>query len=372
MINCHTHIFNVKCAPDRFFGPPIAKLVSYFPNQARGLSTLLGKIIFWSNTDMLERYGKMLAVGSERRQQDIFEMLLDQYAQYQNPRIVALPIDMDYMGAGEAVNDYITQINELRELKAVYPEKLIAFFSVDPRRPNVLGLLKDHVELYGFTGIKLYPALGFYPFDPRLLPIYEYAIQKNLPIMTHCDIGGIFYRGLRTNQHLAPRSFNGPARNYMAHRDLKPSKFKNLFSDPANFVEVLNTNGLQNLKLCLAHYGGREMVSSNIAAAPPTATNWYQTILAMITKFPHVYTDISYTLCHTDQAVVTPIVNAIRSNATRTKILFGTDYYMTVRVKNEPKLVNDFIIHYGITHPEMVQISVTNAKQYLSTTNFRP
>ena len=39
------------------------------------------------------------------------------------------------------------------------------------------------------------PALGYYPFDPLLLPLWKYAEQNNLPILTHCVRGPMYYRG---------------------------------------------------------------------------------------------------------------------------------------------------------------------------------
>ncbi|MFN5168790.1 MAG: amidohydrolase family protein [Cyclobacteriaceae bacterium] len=370
MINVHTHIFNVKCAPDRFYGFPVARFFSHVPGAARRLARWLRFINPFSNQDMLERYAKMIEVGAEKTQRNIFTRLLDYYPP--ETKIVALTLDMDYMGAGAAVNNYVTQLNEVAALKAQFPEQLIAFFCVDPRRPDVLPLLKEYVGHRGFTGIKLYPALGFYPFDERLRPVYEYAVEKRLPLLTHCDIGGIYYRGPLDGDQLAPASLNRtvPRRSFSKHAEAKRTAFKDFFTDPLNFVDVLTLPEFRELKICLAHYGGSEMIEGK--ARSLTGNNWYASIRDMMLTYDNVYTDISYTLHHTHEKVRQPVMADIRDAGLGKKILFGTDYYMTVREKDEATLVSDFKNRYGLTAAEFHQLAVTNNRAFLTTTFFAP
>lgn len=372
MINAHTHIFNVKCAPDRFYGIPAARLLSTVPTLARNLARVLRRIIPISDHDFLERYAKMLEVGSQKTQRDIFIRLLDYYQPYPNTKIVALTLDMDFMGAGAAVNPYETQLHEVAELKAQFPDHLIPFFCVDPRRSNVMALLREFVEHRGFTGIKLYPALGFFPFDERLRPVYEYAVEKRLPLLSHCDVGGIYYRGPLEGNHLVPASLNPakPRRNLMSFAEAKRGQFKDFFTDPLNFEEVLQMPEFRDLKICLAHYGGSEMIAGK--AKSLTRHNWYKAIQHLMVTYPNVYTDISYTLHNTKKEVRVPVMNDIRNPQLGARILFGTDYYMTVREKDEPRLVQDFIRAYGLNATELEQISNHNTRTYLSTTFYSP
>jgi predicted TIM-barrel fold metal-dependent hydrolase len=55
--------------------------------------------------------------------------------------------------------------------------------------------LYRYMEVENFSGFKIYPALGYYPFDEQLLPLWRYAAERQIPIMTHCILGTIFYRG---------------------------------------------------------------------------------------------------------------------------------------------------------------------------------
>ena len=90
---------------------------------------------------------------------------------------------------------------------------LLPFVFVDPRRirehgksflnlntndPKNIKLEKCQIKDYidgGCAGIKIYPALGYYPFDVDLLALWLYCQQENIPITTHCSIGPVFYRG---------------------------------------------------------------------------------------------------------------------------------------------------------------------------------
>ncbi|MCS6918007.1 MAG: amidohydrolase family protein [Chitinophagales bacterium] len=372
MINSHTHIFNVKCAPDRFYGLPVARFFSLVPQSARTLAKWFRRLYPWSDHDLLERYARMLEVGSERRQQDIFERLLDHYAQYPHARMVVLTLDMDFMGAGEAVNNYLTQLCEVAEVKARYPEQMIAFFCADPRRPDLMRQLREFVPGRGFTGIKLYPALGFYPFDPALRPVYEYAVAHQLPIVVHCDTGGIFYRGPLTAAHLRPPSLNpaAPSRDFTAYASLKPGRFKDLFTDPAHFTDVLELSEFRSLKLCFAHFGGKEMIEEHSDSV--TGSHWYLQIKEYMRKYPNVYADISYTLRHTSGRVRDRLRADMQDPLLGSRILFGTDYYMTVREKEEPALVREFLQGYGLDEAAFQQLAVINNRRFVSTSFYRP
>jgi len=92
--------------------------------------------------------------------------------------------------------------------------------------------------------------MGFTPDDKRLYPIYEYCVQKNVPITTHCENGGI--PGLSEFYYLA---------------------------DPKYWGEVLRE--FPTLTLNLAHNDR-------------TGSSWQPKIMQLIIDYPNVYTDISY------------------------------------------------------------------------------
>ncbi len=182
------------------------------------LSMLPGK----QTRDLFRRYLNIGRYAFHRKQGTILSKLKGQYPK--GTGFVVLPMDMEYMAAGTCRTRYRDQMDELRMLKQrpsnagiFYP-----FLFADPRRFVPLSdeinakpgdkiyfdwsiennkvrledsFVKDYLEEYGFSGIKIYPALGYYPFDERLLALWKYAADRRIPILTHCIRGTIFYRG---------------------------------------------------------------------------------------------------------------------------------------------------------------------------------
>jgi predicted TIM-barrel fold metal-dependent hydrolase len=227
---------------------------------------------------------------------------------------------MEYMGAGSVPVSFEKQIDEVLRLKKNNPDTCFPFVFVDPRRirdqekdktflkfktqnPDALELdeclLKEYLD-GGCCGIKIYPALGYYPFDKSLLPLWLYCAQNDIPITTHCSVGPIFYRGnlkdLGPNYDLHPifeevydndeekkpiiiplrlaqiknkdfqRNFTHPL-NYLCliHKSLLVKVIEH-FDDSNDLKELFGykdgniERDLGKLKINLAHYGSAEQM----------------------------------------------------------------------------------------------------------------
>ncbi len=67
-----------------------------------------------------------------------------------------------------------------------HPDTLIGFLSVDPTQPDWESELRHGHEELGLKGVKLLPMYaGFKINDPSLDPLWEYATEKNLPVLLH-------------------------------------------------------------------------------------------------------------------------------------------------------------------------------------------
>ena len=66
-----------------------------------------------------------------------------------------------------------------------FPERLIAFFSIDPRRPNGLEMFQRAAEEWGMRGLKLHPTSGYYPSDRVCYPYYEKCLEYGFPVVFH-------------------------------------------------------------------------------------------------------------------------------------------------------------------------------------------
>ncbi len=371
--NIHTHIFNLKCVPDRFYGISIVRFLSNNLVSKR-ICFLLKFLIPLSRKDMFNRVANTLLIGSKKNQDLIFSSLLNAYG-HLNMRFVVHSLDMDMMNAGRAANNYESQITQLFEVKKKYLNELLPFLSIDPRKKYPGSLRKylfDKFTKFGFVGVKLYPALGFYPFDPGLTPLYDFAVKYEIPILVHCTKSGIFYQGKLERQHIYPLNLNPMLHHkhdYSGMSRLKVKEFKNNFTHPANFEDVLSMNKYNTLKICFAHFGGSDEIEK--AAQGNKANNFYLEIkrVLMCKDYPNLFTDISYTLSAGDK-VIHSILSDIKEPGLRDKILFGTDYYLTNLEKTETKLFDDFIKR--IPAHDFKHISVDNCNTFLKSTFYKP
>ncbi len=371
--NIHTHIFNLKCVPDRFYGFSIIRFLSNNLVSKR-ICILLKFLMPLSKSDMFNRVANTILIGSKKNQDLIFSGLLNTY-KHLNMRFVVHSLDMDMMKAGKAANNYETQITQLFEVKKKYLNELLPFLSIDPRKkyPGSLGkYLLDKFTKYGFVGIKLYPPLGFYPFDPELIPLYDFAVNYEIPILVHCTKNGIFYQGKLEHQHIYPLNLNPKPylnHDYSGMSRLKVREFKNNFTNPANFEEVLLLNKYKTLKICFAHFGGFDEIEK--ASQGDVTNNFYLEIkrMLMCKDYPNLYTDISYTLSAGDR-VINSIISDIKVPGLRDKILFGTDYYLTNLKKAETKLFDDFI--KKIPAHDFRKIAIDNCNAFLKSAFYKP
>jgi hypothetical protein len=67
-----------------------------------------------------------------------------------------------------------------------WPDKLVGFAYLDPRRPDCMARLRESVETLGLKGVKYGPIYNGVPLDdPRLEPVYRYLIERDLPLTLH-------------------------------------------------------------------------------------------------------------------------------------------------------------------------------------------
>jgi len=66
-----------------------------------------------------------------------------------------------------------------------YPDQLMAFAGVDPRRPEALNMLKQCFEEYGMKGLKYHPDYGYDPSGPESYLLLNYLEKKNGILLTH-------------------------------------------------------------------------------------------------------------------------------------------------------------------------------------------
>jgi uncharacterized protein len=371
-INIHSHIFTVGHAPDFFLQTVIpdrdmAEIVQRLL-QKRGTRTFMQalKFFFWGHKrGLLEKYINFIEIGVSSTQEEIFQTISNSYKKYGDYGIVTLAQVLDTLDLEDRESTHKnvkTQVQEILEIKrnAAYQHHILPFLPVDPRTPYTLSVT-DWLEKYinadaGFCGIKIYPGVGFYPFDARLAPVWEWAQENQIPVMTHCTRVGSFYLGSQASI-LSGGGFHVPSLNpdspYMplninrvrltlGNSSIlkKNGIWCNVFGNPTCYDPVLEK--YPDLKICFAHLGGSTEIIRSKTNEPLRGypielvdNNWYTEVVRLMKTYRNVYSDISYTLANKD--AMKYVAEDFRDNGVKdefgipliNKLMYGTDFYMT-------------------------------------------
>lgn len=420
--NAHAHIFTSNHAPDYFLETVIgndtlarwAKKLLQKDGTRWAIKGVLKFVGLFSakKKQIINRYLEFIKIGTSVNQAKIFENISRSYAQFPGHRIIVLTQVLDYLDLQDTKSQHIrirSQVEEVANIKknALYQNHINPFLGVDPRQTG-FNLLTDWVQKYlspdeGFCGIKIYPAAGFFPFDKRMYPIYKWAEENDVPIMTHATRSGSFYLGsfesiLNTGilaltdldpQNVTHARILERVKLLVAEKSIhkKNEIWCNIFGHPDNYEVVLKD--FPKLKICLAHLGGADEVirseedklsSTKKKSKFPTflQDNWYTQILELMKKHPNVYSDISYTL--SDDIAMKIIVDYFTTNPVDQfevpliqKLMYGTDFYLTqVEVKgDEINLQQSFLKCF--TDPQMAKIvAYDSPNKYLVSKIFPP
>lgn len=426
--NCHAHCFTYHHVPEFFLTRWLAVswflkrkwLRNFIRKTARtgkfgfGLSLLMLVLrrIFGLNQSMALRYVNFVKYGDRSSQEKVIKSMQAYYPK--DTGLVFLTMDMDYMGAGKPEVSFEKQLSELEGIKRnpAWTHKVYPFIFCDPRRLQPLHQrevtvgntftgevfekkLKTYLHDKVYQGIKIYPALGYYPFDKRMKPVYDFAVENCIPIITHCTTGAVHFK-YRLDDAERRHPFLG-----MQLPALKPKGFQTYFTHPLNFECLLNpdilkshwgedTTDYTNLKICIGHWGDgsdwhdyldnawRETdfrkrnsdwcsleLDNWIINGDKKYRNfsWFTIICDLMRKYPNVYADISYTL---NDASLLPLLKMIleADKKIRERVLFGTDFYLVSKACSERAFSINVRAALGLELFE--QIAVTNAERFLS------
>jgi uncharacterized protein len=331
IVNCHIHTFTEAHTPDR-----------YLPWPAQDLVRLPGirRIFFWlarvfdpRRRSRLGRYAQIVETSYKKTQREVFEIVRGFYPE--GTRFVVLPMDMTKMNAGGVRVGIDEQHRQVEALREAYPPGLVVpFAAVDPRHDGIVEKTIGLIEHHGFRGIKLYPPTGYHPFDRRLWPLYDYAEQHGVPVLTHTSRpAAVQFRGNPTREMLTDPE-TGEA--------LRLGRFELLtrFTDPDAYRPLLRKH--PQLRLCLAHFGGEGDWNRYLDRPWHSGTaeekSWLAKILDMIRSgdYPGLWTDVSYTLYANDEHVY--LLRVLLSDPkVSARVLFGSDFYVVENAELEER-----------------------------------
>jgi len=333
--NSHIHTFKDADIPRGFLPLGLVRILSTKPGF-KVISRILNNINPFSDNDTFDRYVKFVEIGRMGSQEAIFNECKRFYPR--NSKFGVLSMDMAFMGAGHVPRQYIEQLQELGQLKIKYPE-VIPFVHIDPRRSDYMDILKRCIEEWGFRGVKIYPPLGYFPYDERMYPVYAYCQQHNLPIITHCSpFNPVHFKGKKKElKKLLKKS-----RIKIDTRGMSRKEMCSKFTHPLNWEYVMAD--FPDLKICLGHFGSSHYWKEFLDN-PGGKDNWFLIIKEMLEKHPNLYSDISFTL--SEQTFFPLLKVLLQDAALKPKILFGSDYYMVETAATERRFSIDLRAYLG-------------------------
>lgn len=343
--NIHAHHLIGNYIPDKIFKQQVASYSKFLCNEPF-VKYVLGCLLFRPFIALFlgEQPIKALRLLKTRKISMARKIHLEEMKKAKIDYSVVLLLDYAFAAApepGERQTPFNLQMQETAEALAKNPFQFFLFHAFDPRKKYAMGLLQHAFENCGVIGIKLYPALGYDPrpgkntqfhcaneelLDPdqsnedrirmlndNLEAMYKFAEKNNLPILTHCSPGGSFLTLI----------------------DEKDKPILWGYTDPANYLEIA---GSYNLRICLAHMGGKIHVEYDEV---DIARRWRETVIENI-KTAHsrtdskgkIYTDLSFDISRVlkDKEKLEVYLNETREylddEITGKYVLFGSDWPM--------------------------------------------
>lgn len=238
--------------------------------------------------------------------------------------------------------------------------KVFPFLAVDPRRRGILKLVTQLVRPTGpFYGVKLYPALGYWPDHPSLLPVYKHCEANQVPITVHCLYSnrfGSYARSIRAPRHFFVSGTDGYQDYVSSKTKLSPPEF---FGPPNAWDGILAN---YDLRVNFAHFGGPDFDTLD-------SRNWTWMILAMMkTHKRKVYADLS---CYSpaDVATVMKILKCKHHMHAAEFLMFGTDYVILLLSPQHGQLSGYLRTFYEALHdasaPLPPNLFCENARKFL-------
>ncbi len=225
-----------------------------------------------------------------------------------------------------------------------------------------LALVEQAISRHGFVGVKLYPPICYKPMgegdtplksgwpsqdelNPFLRELYKTCLDLDVPVMAHAN-------------------FSMGAELVCNDR-----------SSPANWTTLVEIPGFERLRINAGHFGGNHKRHS-------AAEKWSSDFVGVMKKAPHFFADIGFwdELAAGKSDVVNKLMVLMQSdigNGQRAseRILFGTDWFMTARLKNWPDYADNIYQHLktaGITGADVERLMYRNVLDLYGLTQTAP
>ncbi len=276
---------------------------------------------------------------------------------------IVVPLMMNIASDNPSATDnnvFRKQLEDTVHQGVRYPGRVLPFYAFHPHRPHSVEEFKNEFgrknrsgkTFSRFIGVKLYPSLGYSVHDKKVIEILRLCVKYDLPVLMHCNPTGFRY--------------GENAAGYCS-----PNHWRNILSQP----------DMHGLKICFAHFGGKEefITPSRPALGTQTRNSWSEDIRELMVTYPKtVFADVA---CHTfaprwelmnsDRyvAYMLRLTDFLEDEVTGKLVLWGTDYWMN-RAQCQEKSYTNFFQRKLERHFE--KMSCQNPAAFLGLTVDRP
>lgn len=269
--------------------------------------------------------------------------------------------EMDFIGS------WNNQLEEMEKLLESHNGQVFPFYAADPRRPNIVTKIKQNVKKgtpdadKKYCGVKIYAPNGYSPTSPKMLKIYEYCVENDIPLTAHCSHGGFasFENKIKVNGLIMDLETGLPiqidndyiefdipflSKGWVEHRAA-------VLNDPDLWEKVLEQ--FPTLKLNLAHFGNYN-----------DGYVWTEKIFKLMSKFPNLHTDLSCVSDRTKLITFKQLFWDKADESVKSRFLYGSDFYLNLMFSTS---FDTFLQNFKdiFNETEFDQIAYTNTINFL-------
>jgi predicted TIM-barrel fold metal-dependent hydrolase len=337
----HCHVFNYRDVPDKFLGIRI-------PQNERLLAGIENILRRFANSSHKDKYSNLAYFINFLRSRTTIEITEKLVSYYSEKNLILCPLMMDMsMGIkGKIIDDFQIQIEKMKALRDLFPERILPFLALDPNNAELKkNFMKVFSEIggYNFFGVKIYPSLGYLPSHPLLMEVFEICEACRIPVTAHCS-SAIVHTGRKYIDNIP--GFHQNADGSWSNEPIsvkfrKRSDYADFFNQPTNWIKVLER--FPQLKLNLAHFGGDTEWQKYISGE---TENWVNRIIDMMNRYNGLYADFSYTFYNRKYSKsLKKLLSENEQIASR--VLYGSDFYMVVSEGHFRSLKTSFTTTMG-------------------------
>jgi len=261
LIDAHAHMWNRKMLPDLAVRSYMAPVLEISEEERKKYGTMLD----------FDLEGEVPFADYDVKIEEPLETIYGNKMDY----MVILGTDFELLGSGKMTNEeYMEWMFE----RCTVDDKFLPFISVDPNKgAGAIAMIERLVKRYDPKGIKVYPATGFYPSDPKLEEYWDKIDDLDLTVVTHAGMA------------------------------LPPLDER--YCHPSEFGRVAEKH--PDMNIIIAHLGGK----------------FHGELLPLMEEHENIYTDCSALQgwAHDDRSMICKRIKAVSSRFPD-RIVFGTDF----------------------------------------------